>query len=258
MSGVTLLPEALDQPALSVQGARNCRVSGIRFEGKNVLSQDMMAESRWSEFEDDWLLPALRRSGTSPGGLQRHSPYAALTIDAYSSVTPPSDKYPDVVYPTWIDPSHRGQYGKAFSSNVEITQCEFNRFAVGVVVQPASHFLPDGTGTGDGNGDFVRFRSCGFSEAVYGIAVANTQSRNVEIRDVNFALLHTFLTNSRFGKGLGLLGGPIDNVSGGAGYQVFDCDAVGHSAPVTVSSLYVENQVRIGSLGSGMTSFPNA
>ncbi|MBI5003507.1 hypothetical protein HZC00_00220 [Candidatus Kaiserbacteria bacterium] len=242
---VTIYPTATDRPAISVQGGRNARISGIALRGQNAVwvQQQRAATNSFSSSPADWVDPALRPSGTNPGGIQKHAPYAGITIDAYKG-TQPVDHYPTVAYPAWTKITT--QYGKGVSSNTVIEDVSISGFGVGIAGSP----------NGDGNGDFIRIRNSSFAYGVYGVVIANGQSRNVELRDIQFDYLHTFFTNTRFGVGTGELAGPITNVRGGNGYQVFDL-LLSFSGPLVIRNLSVTNEVRLG-YGQGGGSTPSA
>jgi hypothetical protein len=230
-AGTVLLPERTDRPAVNFQGAR---MGAIRFIAIRGINQDFI-EAKTAQHSGctdadpaAWIDPKLA------GGLAQFSPYAAITVDAYAA--PPSPQgYPSPPLPPW--PVRGGvPAARAFSSDVHIDRCWIGGFAVGVAVQPCD---------GDGNGDFVKVTGTTIHNCVYGIAIGNSQSRNVAIRDCVYGRLHTFLTNRHFGRGRGSLGSHIDNVSGGNSYQLLDVHAAGSMA-VAVTSLYFEAQARIG------------
>ena len=244
MAGVSLYPAATDRPAVNFQGVRNGRFANIAIRGQgfrkpmaNVAHQDYSAR------EEDWLDSNLARAGSAPGGLQKHAPYAAITIDAYSGARK-TDSYPARKAPRDIGAAADKSYP---SSRVTIENFEIYGFPVGISTRPSD----------DGQGDYVRIRDGTIAYGVYGIAINHSQSRNVEIRNISYGGLHTFLTNSRFGMGGGELAGPIENITGGASYQTFLIAAGGYSGPITVRNLYYEDQVRLGRVGtSSTTAFP--
>jgi hypothetical protein len=230
-AGTLILPTRRDRPAINVQGARMSAIRHIAILGLNQEFINKRAEVPWGTSDPDdtrWLDPDLN------GGLARYKPYAAITIDAYAA-QPSSDSYPQPPFPPWWD-KPRAAFPRAFSSDVMIDHCWIGGFAVGIAVQPCR---------GDGNGDFVKIARTAIHNCVYGIAVANTQSRNVSIRDCTYTRVHTFLTNRHFGRGMGSLGSHIDSVAGSNSYQLLDVHAASGMA-VTVTSFYCEAQVRIG------------
>jgi hypothetical protein len=227
-AGVMIMPDATGRPAINVQGARGNVISGISIRGRNhahVASKIARKSGAADADPRGWLDPKI------VGGLRRHGPYAAITIDAYSGAPTP-DGYPQ---PPTFEQADAG--ARRYSSDIVIDRCWIGGFAVGLAVQP---------GDSDGNGDFVKITRSHIEHCVYAIAVGNAQSRNVAIRDCTYAGVHTFVTNKHFGRGIGTLGGPIDNVSGGVSFQFMDVFA-SRSLPLTVSHLYVEAQSRIGS-----------
>jgi len=237
--GTSILPTKWDRPVINVQAARGSMISGIAFRGLAapfIQAATLAGGNIFPSTDTAWLDPAITPTGTNPGGLQQHSPYAAITIDAYSAAQP-ADHYPTVNYPAWTG-FGAAQYNKGQSSDVTIEFCDISGFACGVCVKP----------NGDGNGDFVRIRDCAIGTCVYCIAVCHTQSRNVEIRNVNWVWCHTFITGSKFGLGMSEFGGPIDNCSGGACYQMLDFYGLGYAGTLKITNAYAENMVRIGRL----------
>lgn len=233
-TGVLIVPEASDRPALNIQGARGTLIQGISFRGRNFSHVYAKLRDFAAIADADpagWLDPALT------GALERYRPYAAIAVDAF---TVPG--YPRPPLPQGKPEPER----RAFSSDIVIDRCWIGGFAAAVAVQPCD---------ADGNGDYVKVTRCSIEHCVYGIAVGNTQSRNVAIRDCTYAGVHTFVTTTAFGRRRGMLGGPIDNVSGGRSYQFIDALGAFASA-VTVSHLYFEAQTRIGRWSVG-ASFNN-
>lgn len=230
-AGTLLLPTRLDRPAINVQGARMSAIRHVAIRGLNQEFIDRKAARSFGTSDSDpsgWLDPTIQ------GGLSRFRPYAAITVDAYAAKPSPESYPPPPFPPGWTKP--REAFPRAFSSDVHIDHCWIGGFAVAIAVQPCA---------GDGNGDFVKIERTAIHNCVYGIAVGNTQSRNVSIRDCTYTRLHTFLTNLRFGRGRGSLGSHIDSVAGSNSYQLLDVHAASSMA-VTVTSFYCEAQVRIG------------
>lgn len=230
-AGTVIVPDRTDRPAINIQGARMSAVRNIGVLGRNhdFLARKIAAISGVADPDPaNWLDPTIE------GGLRRHAPYAAITVDAYAAPPRPGG-YPAPPQPPWQHDKPAPD-ARALSSDVTIERCWIGGFAVGVAVHPADS---------DGNGDFVRLGGIIFHNCVYGVAIGNSQSRNVAIRDCSYARVHTFLTNRHFGRGIGTLGGPVDNLSGAYSYQTLDVFAA-RSGPIVVSALYFESQVRLG------------
>jgi hypothetical protein len=229
--GTTVLPERIDRPAINVQGARKSAIRDICLMGRNFDHAEAKVHPNVAAGDADpinWLAPPLRQ------GLRQFAPYAAITVDAYAA-PPRPDGYPAPPVPPWPVPGGVPTE-RRFSSEIEITGCWIGGFAVGIAAQPCD---------ADGNGDFLRVSGTTFANSVYGIAVGNSQSRNVSIRDCFYVRLHTFLTNRHFGRGVGMLGGPLENVSGANSYQLLDVIA-SRAGAITVNTAYFEAHARIG------------
>lgn len=243
LAGPEILPTMTDRCALNLQGARLDAVRGISFLGANYPHNSTIT-APYPVTAAGWLDPLLAKTGTNPGGLQQHSPYAAICIDAYSG-TAPADAYPNVTYPAWTGIGSV-QYNKALGSDIEITNVEIVGFAVDINSKP----------NGDGNGDFVKVDKVTCDYSVYCLSIGNTQSRNVQFTNINGALDFDLITNNQFGLRSGVLTGPIDNLSCGQCYEYFQVDDL-TSLLFQVSHLYGESVVRLGSIASA-ASFPNS
>jgi Pectate lyase superfamily protein len=229
-AGTRIYPSAVDRPAINIQGARGSLIRNLSLIGKN----EAFLRTRHEQYRN--LAQANPRSWLAPGleaGIDRYKPYAAVTIDAFSGPVR-ADGYPHPPLPAWTGQTNTQVRG--FSSDVIIDRCYIAGFGIGIAVQPCD---------ADGNGDFVKVSSSQFCRCVYGIGIGNSQSRNVAIRDCNYLQLHTFINTHSVGRGVGSLGGPVENVSGDSSYQCFDVRAA-RTHPITVSHLYVEAHHRIG------------
>ena len=243
-NGAAIFPTATDRPCINFSAMRTASISGVSLVGRNFLYVmyglvDVGGfVSNLSPNKNDWLAPNLTPTGSNSGGITQNAPYAGITIDGYHG-TQPTVHYPNRTFPSWTGKST--QYNDPSSSDVTIDDCDIEGFAVPVCVMP----------NGDDNGDFTRIRNTTIGCGVFGIAVCQTQSRNVEIRNINFQGFHSFLTNLDLGMGQGFLCSPVDNCAGGECYQLFNI-SLNQSGPLVVNSLYSENSVRIGNLlGTG-------
>lgn len=145
LAGVSIYPTKTDRPAINVQGGREVLIRGIAIRGMNYawIYNHRQKGSSFSANPNDWLDPAITPKGRNPGGLQQHSPYAAITIDAYKGAQP-TDHYPAVSYPSWAGVTT--QYDKAPSSDIVIEDVDISGFAVGILGSP----------NGNDNGDFIK------------------------------------------------------------------------------------------------------
>jgi len=239
-SGTVIVATFKDRPAIAIQGARYSAVKDLTLRGVNldhvnqVFSGDFSTKALQLIDPASWVDAAFLQG--APNADSQHAPYAGIAIDPYSG-SKPSDGYPDVSYPSWV--TNRQPYGKDFSTGVLIENVHIAGFVVGVVNQPCN---------ADENGDFTKIHKCSFVALKYGISIGNSQSRNVSIRDCEYGLVHTFLTNTTHGRRSGQLGGPIDNISGGASFQFADL-FLSYSGAVRFSNIYFESQIKFGRLG---------
>ena len=180
-----------------------------------------------------WVLGSTPSAWTNPAlttALATNCPIAAITVDAFAG-SQPSTHYPTVTYPSWTGLS--GQYNKNnYSSNVQILNCTFQGWPVAFAV---------GVNTVN-QGDFSVVHDCIIELGAFGISINNTQSRNVDIKNITFTFLWTLLDNLSFGSGVGEWDGPISNISGGESYQIFNFNS--NSGPLEISQVYSEGGLR--------------
>jgi len=222
--GVTIYCTAVDRPCIDMAGQRAGLLSGVALIGPN---RNYAQYAQWftrtiSPNEADWLSPELTRSGSSPGGLQRYSPLAAVAIDALRGSCGAAP--------------YAGTYDDAASSDITIEHLSISGFAVGVT----------GPNCADTQGDFTRIRDIAFDAVIVPVSVGNSQSRGVEIRNLIVGGCHSAITGTRFGGRIGKFGGPIENVSLDGCYQLFDFTGLSYSGPLHFRHVYSEGGVRIG------------
>lgn len=243
-AGVSIFFTPLDRQCLNIQGGRNNRVRGISFNHTHgawwVFHNIELFAGYYPSVATSWF-----DTVSFTTGLTQHAPIAAVTIDGFAGALP-ADHYPTVNYPAWTGLTYQYDNGnsspaKSITSQVTIDQCEFNGFPVGIAAGVNS----------PNQGDFIRITSCAISWCAYGISINNTQSRNIEISNLNISFNHTVLNNNKFGTGgHGQLNGPISNISGGETYQVVDLD-LSYAGPLTISHIYFEGLLRVGSIVQG-------
>lgn len=240
-AGTSIACTATDRPVLNFSGGRSSGVIGITFLGQNAnhIYNNRVVPLDYSSSASDWVDSGLVPSGSNPGGIQQHAPYVAVSVDAWGGVQP-TDHYNTVTFPSWTGLST--QYVKNLSSRVDIINCAFMGFPVGVAT---------GLST-TSQGDYVTFQGCIFTYCAYGICFGNHQSRNAAVRDCNYAFVHSFINLATMGMQFGALGGPIENCNGGAAYQTILANL--NSQPLMITNLYFEGQVRIGKIGFGVSS----
>ena len=256
LEGVNIYPQKSDRCAINVQGGRNTVISGIALTGLNY-QYGMYAglPAPYPSTAAGWLNPYLAQSGANPGGLQRNSPYCGIGIDVYSGTTPPAP-YPNRVFPSFVHCSggtsascttyatNGSQNGGDFSSDFDIERVAISGFAVGIAQQPNAN------NSGDGNGDFLKVQYGTFNENTFAISIGGTQSRNVDVNHNTYTGSFAFLTNNINGSLEGVLGGPIQDLSGYANYSMFQIAGQSLGFPVEVRTSYAENTVMIGTFGT--------
>ncbi len=260
VGGTALYSNTSDRPLLNIQGQRNCLIEGIMFAGlfeKYVLDNNLclVALSEDEEHDNDpkvddrdidqWFDDTLDANQDT-----RYTPYAAVTIDAYSGPRPtsPAASYPDATYPEFT--GIEDQWNKGQSSAINFRYCAFEGFIAGVVSQPCDY---------DGNGDFIRFDRCVWQYNKYCVSIGNGQSRNVALFDCLGNTNHTLLEGTTHGRRLGRFQGSIVNFSCSSMMQIVNMlSTVG--PPLTFYDSYFEGVDRIGNIAgasSGALTFVN-
>jgi hypothetical protein len=242
-NGTTLLAGTYNQPAIDLEGSQNSALGGgIRIVGRNTNFAFFQSSS--TPNPADWVAPEFSPSGAA-GGVNQYAPMAGVVVDAFCA-SAPTTAYTTPAAPTWTGITT--QYGRpSLSSNGRFKDLFVSGFGVDIV-----------SGLGNcGNGDFMDFEDVNVSNAAYGVAVENTQSRNVTVKNIIGNKLHSVLTDSHFGVGEGTYQGPITNLSASHVYELFDFKSLVYSAPLVISNTYVEASTRIGDFtGSAATVQP--
>jgi len=249
-SGTSIVADFSNAPAINVQGGRSCMIKNLSLRGKSAdyaMNTYYTAINTQNVSYDNISTATNWVSGITDNGMTRYAPYAAITIDAYSSWGGgsgiPAIPYPTVVYPAWTGIGTT-QYGKSLSSATTIYNVDINGFFVGVAQTPSNS---------DGNGDFLKVLHSNITNCAYGVSVGQTQSRNVTIQDTEYAGVHTLITNQVHGKRQGTLDALIKNVSGGVQYQIFQSNSA-QAGSLNFVNFYAELVVRFGDTGGAGSS----
>ena len=198
--GTAIIATFTDRPIINIQGARITELSDIWLEGA-LPTTGIDFAGTGATIESNW---------DALGGDGRYNPYAGIAIDGFSG-SRPAVSYPDANYPDFLQPI--AQYDKFTSSDVLLSRIGIRFVNTAVAVQPSDI---------DANGDFVKIRDCNFDCCKYGVSVGNSQSRNLEMRNITGSEIFVFMTNQAHGRQAGRFGGPVDNCSlGGFVGQVF-------------------------------------
>ena len=244
--GTRILFSQFDQPAINFQGVLASGMKGISIIGRNYNYLNF-AQGRpsWSPNKADWIAPEFSPASTS-GGLQVGAPFAGVTEDAYCGTTP-TIPYPNLTFPSWTGITK--QYGKIYSSDFSLEEMEIDGFAVSYA---------NGLNC-SAQADFTKIWNVAFNFSAFDISVTNTQSRNVYIENIKSGWYHTIITNSNFGSTRegGQFNGPLSNISGYGGYQIFDLGRMGYIGPVKIDNMYAESTVRIGNFTGNNQYYPS-
>ncbi len=114
----------------------------------------------------------------------RYSPHAAVSIDSFDNTVPSADRYPG------LDTLYKGLPGSG-SKQVHIEGCAIMGWHVGIMLNSSS-------GNSQGDGVFVRHNL--ITNCTYAVAIGQSQSRGVDIRDNEFANHKVVFDTITFGQ----------------------------------------------------------
>lgn len=191
--------------------------------------------------------PVVCTAGTLPGGLSLSTLYYVKSPSGstFNLAATPGGANINTTGSAGAGLTCSRQYGMNVTSNTTIQDAAVVGFAVNINLDSS---------TIDANNDFLLVDRVIVQNCVYCISIGNGQSRNVHLKDVQYAFCHTILTNNTFGVAIGKLGGPIDNMSGGECYQAFKIGALSFGFPTTINDFYAEGLTRLGSFAGGSNS----
>ena len=129
----------------------------------------------------DWVAPEFSPSGAA-GGVNRYAPMAGITGDVFCG-PPTTPAYPTQAAPSWT--GFTTQYNRGGgSSDIKFKDLSISGFGVDII---------NGLNC-PGNGDFWGFENIELLDSAYGIAIDNTQSRNVSVNNITANTLNSILT----------------------------------------------------------------
>lgn len=237
-AGTSLYMTQTNSPGINYQGIYGGKCSGISLLSvaqiwpqysqnyPNTLSSDAL----------DWLDPQIYNA-SGPGGIQPHAPLVGISFDAYSGPAP-AIPYPNLTYPAFTGRS--AQYNADLGSIGDFGGCNVDGFPVSFAAG-----LNDSSG-----GDNIKLNGFNFQNGVYGVVIANSQSRTFTWTKSSSAGFHTLITNDLIGSGIGELNGTISDIESG-GYYQFAHISMGQAGPTTFKNIYCERCARIGTISGG-------
>ena len=238
-AGTSIFANFVDRPIINIQGGRRSGVKDIWLAGNTTYPVNPWTAGLAS------AATAANYLGTGWKDTA-NAPYCVVCIDGYSG-TVPSDPYPTPPYPSWIT-TPASAYGRSFSSDCFVDNCNLRRATVGLCIQPNSN----------GNGDFIRFRNCSFNIHKVGVSFGNVNARNNDYSNCTFDQCYTLINSVSYkvaGNTNGNFAGNLSNISANYCWQVFNVD-LSAAAPSAVTSFYCEHMGRLGTLTGGSVNSP--
>ena len=221
-----------DRPCLNFRNARNSSVHGIGVYGPaySYVQWSHVYPGNVGSDKLDWLEPAFRATGSTPGGWQQHSPLAAITVDACADAAPAA-------------PYGGCAYGDGYSTGVSIRDVVIGGFPLGV-----------GSGLNtNAQGDYLVVKNVLALSGVVAVMIGNSQARLTDIDGVYGAGFHSLVSNDMIGMGTGALGSTMRNLQCAECYEGAHIN-LAYSGPVAIDGYYSENSATIAEVGGGSRS----
>ncbi len=216
-----------DRPGIILQTVRDVYIKNLNLQGINDFSEKLGSDDAYA-IDENYSTGLVRTN--------RYSPHSAISIDSFDNTVPSADRYPG------LDSLYKGGPGSG-SKQVHIEGCAISGWHVGIMLNSSS-------GNSQGDGLFVRHNL--ITTCTYAIAIGQTQSRGVDIRDNEFANHKVVFDTITFGQRNGtpphVQGGLIDGVK----YLCLCGTAIGN---LHVTDLYSEQICSLGLIDA--TAHPN-
>lgn len=230
-----ILASFVDRPVVNIQGGRNSGIDSVYIQGADNIGY---------QGGSSLAVRSAKATYTPDGAADfENSPHCGVCIDAYYSTPAPANPYPTPTYPAYLG-AVSGAYNRLQSSASFITNSLISDTFIGIMQQPYT----------DGNGDFTRMANTCLRQLYICIAVGNSQGRSADYTNIRAATFHTFVDGTKYGHGVGNIGGNFSNVHLDDFYQIFNFRG-DWTTPFVVTNLYCEVGMRIGDMGAAMTKF---
>ena len=239
--GVELHPVFKDRPVINIQGGRGSGVRGVAIIGQCSFPGPggMTLNQRRDKAN-------YHSAGTVDN---REQPHCGVAVDGYSGyggIIPPFP-YPVPRYPAYVGTPTPNPWAAGMSSRWFVEDCLLHSCHIGVACQPYQ----------DGNGDFGSVRNSSFQLLKVGVAVGNSQSRNLDMDNTTFDDLHTCIDGKSYGHGVGNLQGSYGNIAANYVYRLIHGSG-GWSQPLYFTNFYVESGMIIGDIDGTAVSFESS
>ncbi|BGE85027.1 MULTISPECIES: hypothetical protein [Methylosinus] len=237
LAGTKIFCRDTTRPCVNFQGTRSSRLRRIALYGANYGFGSFGATFNIGPSPDplDYIDPSLAVTGSTPGGLQTNSPLVGVCVDCYSGDAP-SAPYGAVTYPSLLFGTAPSQYGKNYSSDVHVEDCQIFGFGIQAAV---------GLNTNT-QGDFFGVDRTNMGAGAYGLGAFNTQSRNVRGVAQQFLGVHSAYVGTALGEGTGQWDGVFDSPSASTIYQWVNFTNTAYAGGLILTQSYCEVCVRLG------------
>jgi hypothetical protein len=236
VAGTNLFPTFKNAPALGIQRGKGNKIRGITFRGLFTTpfqnNQHAFWNSTLANFRDETCLDT------------RYAVYAAIVIDFATNT---GAYNPAIHYPGLAAYYGRGGTENSGSTGIEIEDCYFSNFAVGICSSPNGETR---------NAEITLIRRCYFQQMKICISGNEDQEKANRIEDIScWEATHTIFATRQYGsQGPGNWALDGLNIAGGV-VQLVQSAAAGYF-PSYFKNVYAENLGKIGVItGSPATSF---
>lgn len=180
-----------DRPGIILQTVRDVYIKNLNLQGINDFSEKLSSDDAYA-LDESYSTGLVRTN--------RYSPHCAISIDSFDNTVAAADRYPN------LDTLYKTGPGSG-SKQIHIEACAIAGWHVGIM-------LNSSTGNSQGDGMFVRDNL--ITNCTYAVAIGQSQSRGVDIRDNEFANHKVVFDTITFGQRNGtpphVQGGLVDGV----------------------------------------------
>lgn len=231
--GTTLLCAHVDNFALAIQFGKGCRVSNLAFEGQNYL-YGLTASQIYSGDASLFIQPGVRSNAFSP--------YSAIVIDPFNSLTASGNRYPRMnLYTDAIVATQT-----TGSSEIVMENLFIEKFVTGIIMSPNGHSQ---------NAEVIVIRDCWIDYCKDAICNAQSQTRENEVQNLKvWGGVHTIFNSTTYGQANGVL--PNVNGMNIAGYNYQMIRLTSGWTGGSFTNVYAELLFRLGQWGAGVGGLP--
>jgi hypothetical protein len=221
-----------DKPGIIIQTGRVVHIENLTLRGVNDFSAQLSSD-------DDWAIDANYLRASAAVRTNRFSPYTAISIDSFDNTIRSGDQYPG------LSKLYANKPGEG-SKQIHVKNCSIQNWYVGIMIDSSA-------ANAQGDGCFIHHNL--IQTCTYGIAIGQTQSRGVDLRDNEFGACRVVVGWGTFGQQNGTPPHFTGGLIGGAKYLFLAGGGGTGIGNLEVTGVYAELICSLGILAT--SSHPN-